>query len=205
MSFALDKLPIGAFDLLFVGFLAIGVMRGRKNGMSAELLSLLMWLTILLVCAVTYEQLGGYIAQTTPFSLLTSFILVYIGGALLIVVLFALLKHSFGGKLIGSDLFGSAEYYLGMGSGFIRFACILIALLALLNACEFTPDKVRAMEKFQNDVYGSNFFPGLHEVQTTVFEKSLAGSWIKNNLSFLLIKPTVPENKQLRRGDLQVP
>jgi len=61
------------------------------------------------------------------------------------------------------------------------------------------------MENFQNDVYGSNFFPTLHSVQSAVFERSLLGPWIKENLSFLLIKPTEPENRQFKQKEFQMP
>ena len=59
-----------------------------------------------------------------------------------------------------------------MGSGVVRFSCMLLAALALLNARYFSPTEVRAMEKFQDDVYGSNFFPTLHSVQADGFRSS---------------------------------
>jgi hypothetical protein len=105
------------------------------------------------------------------------------------------------GRLVGSDFFGRSEYYLGMVSGFIRFTCILLTFLAILNARYYTPTEVRAMERFQNDMYGSNFFPTWQTLQSTVFEKSLTGPFIKNNLSFLLIKPTAPESKDLHQKE----
>jgi hypothetical protein len=92
-----------------------------------------------------------------------------------------------------------------MGSGLVRFSCILLAALALLNARYFSPTEVRAMEKFQDDVYGSNFFPTLHTVQSTVFDRSLTGPWIKENLGFLLIKPTEPEHKELHQKEFAFP
>jgi len=135
------------------------------------------------------------------FGTLACYLMAYSGAALLIVLVFAGLKHSLGGKLVGSDIFGSAEYYLGMGSGLIRFACALLVGLALLNARYYSPEQVKAEEKFQNEVYGSTFFPTLSSVQATVFERSLTGPWIKENLSFLLIKPTQPEAAPLRQQD----
>jgi hypothetical protein len=61
------------------------------------------------------------------------------------------------------------------------------------------------LEKFQDDVYGSNFFPTLHTVQRVVFETSVTGPWIKQNLGWLLIKPTEPENKALHQKDAVIP
>jgi hypothetical protein len=114
-------------------------------------------------------------------------------------------KHSVGGKLLGSDVFGRGEYYLGMVSGFVRFACIIVTALALLNARYYTQTEVRAMEKFQDDVYGSNYFPTLHTFQSIVFDKSISGSWIKQNLDFLLIKPTEPDHTQFKQKDYKFP
>ena len=92
-----------------------------------------------------------------------------------------------------------------MGSGLVRFGCMLLAALALLNARYFSPTEVRAMEARDIDIYGSDFFPGLHSLQTTVFDRSLTGPWIKENLGFLLIKPTQPESKEFHQKDAVLP
>lgn len=129
----------------------------------------------------------------------------YIGCALLITAGFAALKKALGGKLIGSDIFGKSEFYLGMLGGTVRFGCILLAALALLNARYYNRDEINAAVKYQNDVYGSNFFPSLYEVQAQVFQGSVTGPWIKSQLGFLLIKPTAPENKQFKQRDFALP
>jgi uncharacterized membrane protein required for colicin V production len=198
----LNSLPINAFDLILVLVLCAGVVRGRKSGMSGELLSVAKWLAILFVCAVAYEPVGSFFNQTTGvFSIVSCYLISYIGAALFVVLVFLGINRALGGKLLGSDVFGRAEYYLGMGSGLIRFSCILLAGLALLNARYFSPKEVQAMERFQNDMYGSNFFPGLHTVQATVFEKSFCGPWIRDHLGFFLIKPTAGETKEMHQKD----
>jgi len=202
---SLDKLPINAFDCIVICVLAFGIYRGRKHGMSEEMFGLLKWLAITIGCAMLYQPAGQWLASSSPFSLLSSFLFVYTGAALLILGVFAFVKHRIGGKLVGSDIFGRAEYYLGMGSGAVRFSCMLVAALALLNARYFKPSEVRAMEDFQNDVYGSNFFPTLHTAQEVVFEKSVAGSWIKDHLSFLLITPTEPQDKSIHQKEVNLP
>ena len=203
---SLDQLPINLFDIVVIVVLLAGISRGRKHGMSEELLSLLEWLAILFGCAFIYEPGGLMMAQfTSMFGRLSCYLLAYVGGALLVLLLFAGIKRGMGGKLVGSDIFGRSEYYLGMASGLVRFCCMLLAALALLNARYFSPTEVRAMEKFQDDVYGSNFFPTLHSLQATVFDKSLTGSWVKENLGFLLIKPTEPEQKELHQRDVVIP
>ncbi len=202
----LDKLPFNGFDLVLVAVLVAGVLLGRKHGMSEELLGLIKWLTILFACATLYEPVADLFGQfTSQFSRLTCFLLAYAAVALVILVVFAGLKRALGGKLLGSDLFGGAEYYLGMFAGLVRFTCMLLVALALLNARYFSPEEVKAREAFQNDVYGSNFFPGLQAVQSMVFERSLTGPWIKEGLGLLLIKPTAPENKQFKQKEYQVP
>jgi uncharacterized membrane protein required for colicin V production len=201
----LDKLPINAFDLVVLVTIVIGIMRGRKHGMSEELIGLVKWLAVVIGCAFIYEPAGQWFAQSSPFSLLASFLLVYIAAALLILSLFALCKYRLGGKLVGSDIFGRAEYYLGMGSGIVRLSCILLAFLALLNARYFSPMEVRAMQKFQDDVYGSNYFPTWHTAQEVVFERSMSGPWIRDHLGFLLIKPTQPEDKSFHQKEASLP
>src|SRR2546430_668014 len=110
MSF--DKLPINVFDIALVAVLVLGIYRGRKHGMSEELMLLLKWLVIVFACASLYEPLGQMFSQTTGlFGLLGSYLAVYIIVGLVIIGLFALIKHSVGGKLLGSDIFGRSEYY----------------------------------------------------------------------------------------------
>jgi uncharacterized membrane protein required for colicin V production len=200
----MDKLPVNLFDLALLAVVVIGILRGRKHGMSEELLNLVKWVVIVLGCAFLYEPGGRFLAASSPVSVLTAFLVVYAGVAVMILTIFGLFKHALGGKLLGSDFFGHAEYYLGMGAGLVRCLCILLAALALLNARLFTTQEVRASEAYQKDVYGSDLIPGLHSVQSIVFEKSLTGPWIKQNLGFLLIKPTVPQDKSLHQKEFNV-
>jgi uncharacterized membrane protein required for colicin V production len=200
------NLPIGVFDFILVGFLTIGVLRGRKQGMSEELLSLMKWLTVVFICAAAYEPLGRiFVSNTTVFTSLSCYLMAYVAAALIVLTVFAGIKRAFGGKLLGSDIFGSAEYYLGMGSGLVRFGCILVAVLALLNAREYDSAEVRDMTNYQNQEFGSNYFPTLHTIQAMVFEESLSGQFIRGTLSFLLIKPTRPESREFKQREYQMP
>jgi len=201
----LDKLPINVFDFVVLATLVLGLLRGRKHGMSEELIGLVKWLAVVVGCAMVYEPAGQWFANASPFSLLASFLMVYITAMLLILAFFGICKYRLGGKLVGSDIFGRSEYYLGMGSGVVRLSCILLAFLALLNARYFSPMEVKAMEAFQNDVYGSNYFPTWHTAQEVVFEKSISGAWIRTHLGFLLIKPTQPEDKQFHQKEANLP
>jgi uncharacterized membrane protein required for colicin V production len=195
------NLPFNFFDLLLLFVLVAGLVRGRKQGFSLELLSLLKWLTLLLVCAVVYGPAGVLMAESGNIDLLSGYLVAYLGTALAVLILFLMIQKRVGTKLIGSDVFGRGEYYLGMGSGMVRFACMLLAALALLNARAFSPAEIAAMDKFQQDNYGSHVFPGLHSLQVAVFDDSLVGSFIKQDLGFLLIAPTEPNQKEPSQHD----
>src|SRR5262245_53545427 len=114
------NLPVNWFDFLLVAVIVLGLRSGRKHGMSDELMSFLMWITILIACAFLYQPVGLMISQSTVFSLLSSYLMAYIGLGLIISGIFAYLKRGLGGKLVGSDVFGASEFYLGMLAGSIR-------------------------------------------------------------------------------------
>ena len=201
-----DKLPFNWFDIALVIMLAVGISRGRKNGLSAELIGAFQWLALVFGCAFAYEPVSELITSSSSiFSVFSANLLSYFAVALIVGGLFAFLKKAAGGKLVGSDAFGNGEFYFGMLAGMIRFACIMFVLLALLNSRFFSSAEIKAELKYQNEVYGSDFFPSLYTVQSQVFEKSLTGPWIKKELSWLLIKPTVPEQTQLARKEFSVP
>src|SRR6266478_4514505 len=96
---SLDKLPVNLFDFVLVAVLVFGVLRGRKNGMSEELLNVLKWFALLVACALAYDPLGRLFAQSSRvLSLLTCYIMAYIAVALVVLIGFALVKRGLGGK-----------------------------------------------------------------------------------------------------------
>jgi hypothetical protein len=161
----------------------------------------LQWVAIILIGAFFYRPIGDVLAQSSAFSHLFCYIAVYIGIAMVVKVIFALLKKGAGGKLVGSSIFGRAEFYLGMVAGGIRFACIVLAAMALLNARAYNSQEITNDLKYQKDLYGSNFFPQLYSIQAAVFRESLVGKAVKDHAEFLLIAPTAPEYKTLQRKD----
>jgi uncharacterized membrane protein required for colicin V production len=195
----LSHLPINWFDMVAVVVLLIGLNLGRKHGMSVEMMVSLQWLAMIVAGAYFYRPLGDWLSQSSPLSHLFCYIAVYLTVAVAVKMVFGMIKKSVGGKLVGSNVFGGAEYYLGMVAGTFRFACILIAALALLNAPFYSPKEIAARRAFQNDVYGSNFFPELPGIQQEVFKHSLLGCLIKERAGFLLITSTKPEKKEVKR------
>jgi hypothetical protein len=186
------NLPFNWFDLAVVLMLVVGYTRGKKNGMSQESMAVLKWVALVVVTAIVYEPLGLWAASTLKIGKLFAFLLSYCLVASVILCAFVFINRTLGEKLKGSDAFGKAEFYLAMPAGMLRFACITLVLLALLNARYYTTAEVKAMTKYQDDNYGSNFFPTLSSVQDDVFMKSFLGKQIKEHMSFLLIKPTAP-------------
>jgi uncharacterized membrane protein required for colicin V production len=186
------KLPINLFDVVLIMVLVAGVMAGRRHGLSKELLSVLKWMTLLLGCAAIYEPVGTVLAEYGVFDLLSAYLVAYLAAGLLILLLFSLLERRLAPKLVRSDVFGRTEYYLGMGSGMVRFGCILLVLLALLNARAFTPAEVKALNQYEQETYGTDIFPTLRNMQQTIFQDSFTGTLIKQDLGFLLIQSTPP-------------
>jgi hypothetical protein len=187
--------PFNLFDVLLAIVLVGGIVHGRKQGVSLEILAMAKWLTLVLVCALVYRPLGALAAGAGFFDLLSCYLFSYLGVALLVFVLFSVLERKLVPRLTGSDIFGRGEYFLGMGSGMLRFACVLLVGLALLNAREFSPKELKDLDRYQEENYGSRVFPGLHNLQEAVFERSLTGGWIREDLSFLLITPTAANQK----------
>jgi uncharacterized membrane protein required for colicin V production len=200
-----NTMPINWFDAVVVIVLLLGLNTGRKHGMSEELMGTLQWITIVVVGAFFYRPFGDMLALSSPVSHLFCYITMYVTLAIVTKICFGFFKKLIGGKLVGSDVFGGGEYYLGMVAGGIRFACILIAALAILNAPLYTAGDIAAQQAYQDKWYGSNFFPGIASVQTDVFKGSLVGSLIKKRASIILIASTRSENVVVTRAKDNLP
>jgi uncharacterized membrane protein required for colicin V production len=189
-SLASTNLPLNWFDALVVLVLGFGLFRGRKNGMSKEILPLSQWLAVVLVSGFLYSMVAQLLTTMVTVDALTSYLLGYVILALALFGIFSVVKRPLGLRLFGSNLFGGAEYYLGMLSGLIRFSCILLFALAFLNARQYTTAQIEASNNYQDRWYGAHFFPNLYTVQDEVFRKSFTGPYIKEYLGMLLIEPT---------------
>jgi|SRR5208282_49183 len=200
-SLALDKLPVNWFDMAVMLILAFGLFRGRKNGMTKEVLRVFQWLALVIVCGLFYEAAAQVLINITAWDKPTSYVTGYLILAFLVWLVFVVLKKILVPRLTGSNFFGSAEYYLGMFSGMIRFACMVFFALALLNAPVYTPAEIQAHQAYVKRWYGGglysgNYIPDLHTVQENVFKKSFLGPYIKDYLGTLLINTTPPESKK---------
>src|ERR1043165_787252 len=171
----MGTLPLNWFDVFVVIFLGVGAFVGRKRGMSQEVLPLFKWITLAVVCGFCYQPIAVEIANASMFSLFAASLIAYLGLAVVIIGIFALVSRQLGGKIIGSDAFGASEYYLGIFSGIIRFACMLIFGLALLNARLFSDVEISNRQKYVQQNFDNDFFPALYQVQDNVFKASITG------------------------------
>jgi uncharacterized membrane protein required for colicin V production len=199
------NVPVNWFDMVVVITLLFGLNKGRKRGMSEEMMITIQWIAILVAGAFLYKPLGDMLAASSPVSHVFCYVTIYITAAIVTKLMFALVKKMAGGKLVGSDVFGAGEYYLGMIAGAVRYACVLIAALAILNAPYYSPQEINAARAYQNEVYGSNFFPELSSLQQDVFKDSFIGSLIKKNAGVLLIASTKSENVAIKRRNEELP
>ena len=201
-----NNLPINWFDVTLVIVLGLGLWRGRTNGMSNEVMLVFQWLTLVLVSAMGYPLFAPTYTNTLGLGKVASAVLGYGTLALATWLLFYILKGIFVPRLTGSNFFGGGEYYLGTISGMLRFACMLLAVLALLNAPFYTQADIQARREYNNRWFGGgekgfsgDFFPSLPTVQESVFKKSFTGPYIKSYLGTLLIDTTPPDAKQKQK------
>jgi uncharacterized membrane protein required for colicin V production len=199
------KLPINWFDVVILVVVISGLARGRKRGLSEELVTMLQWLCTVAACTFTYKPVADFLVSISSFSLLFCRVSAYLLLMIVVWMLFIVLKKTVGGKLIGSDVFGKGEYYLGMPAGMIRFLCILLTILAVLNARFYTEKEVKANETYTKDVYGSDFFPGLYQAQQDIFVKSFTGPLLREHAAILLIEPTPRQVKAYHQREYELP
>ena len=195
MLAALPSLSISWVDVLVVSLLVVGVLRGRKRGMSQEVLDILKWTVIVGAAGLLYEPGGRWLAGLSAFSLLFSYVFVYVVVALLTFSIFVYVKGRLGEKLLGSDVFGSAEYYLGMAAGAYRYLCLVVVGMAFLNARYYNAAEIADKDKYQDHNFGTKLIPTLPDVQKEVFDRSLSGRAALNCFNVILIRPTAASEK----------
>jgi uncharacterized membrane protein required for colicin V production len=199
-----SSLGFNVFDLVLIAVLAFGFWRGRRNGMSKEALPTVKWLVIVAAGTLGYAFVGHLLIQYGVIKSVfgnmfkqqtAAYVAAYLTIALVVFIIFSYIKRAFKEKLDGDSPFGNSEYYLGMLAGTVRYACMMVFFLALLNAPVYTLADINARQEFNNRWFGGglqgysgDFIPSIDEVQAGVFKDSLLGPQIKNNLSVLLIR-----------------
>ena len=144
------------------------------------------------------------LSRRKPSERTVSFVIAYLAIAFVAFLIYSLLAKFFKEKLAGSNTFGSGEYYLGMIAGLIRYACLLLFILALMNAPYYSAAEIAATKAYNNRWYGGGmrdfngeFIPSFDQIQANVFVDSRTGAAIKKYLGMFLISGTdqVPAKK----------
>jgi hypothetical protein len=195
------ELPISWVDFVTLIVLLIGFARGRKRGLSEELLDTLQWVAIVVVGALCYRQLAALLAQKPLLSPAANNIFSYIAIALVLKIIFTLIKKRIGQKLIDGDVFGRFEFYAGMAAGMLRWSCMYFVLLSLLHAPQYTPEELAHRRKEVEYNYGSDFFPSIDKMQVTVFQNSLTGKNAAKYLGMWMIDPSTSSAAPLRNDN----
>ncbi len=197
----------GWFDVVVIVILGFGLFRGRRNGIAKELIPTINWITIVVVCGLFCPMIAQVFINAASMGKVLSYVLSYVILAVIIYIIFSVINNSATPKMVASNTFGSGEYYLGMPAGMIRFACILLVALALLNAPVYTAADVAAHKAYVAQTYGGgqsgfsgDFFPSLQSIQEQVFKQSYAGPYIKTAVDPLLINIGTPDAKGQKQG-----
>jgi uncharacterized membrane protein required for colicin V production len=192
----LKNAPFSYIDAIVLAWLVIGIFRGRKMGMTQEIIPTARWLCIVIVGGMFYKPLSLVLFENTAgaFNLLWARITAYLLIAFASAIVFVLIKKALGDRLTGSDLFGRWEYYLGMLAGLIRFACMLLAILAVMHARIVTQkelDDINAqMKKNLDDIHPPRYVYG--SIEQAIFVQSFSGKVVTDNLSDILIETVTP-------------
>lgn len=203
-----DKAWFNWFDVALVLALACGFWRGRKNGLSKEIIPFLRWVGIILVAGLCHALLGDLLIHSSVIKSVfgqtfadkaTAYVTSYLLIALVVWIVFIYVGRWLKPKLEHSSVFGSGEYYLGVVAGTVRYACMVLFALALLHAPYYTPEEIAARAAYVNRWYGGglkdfkgDYIPSLSEIQHYVFSESRLGEPIDKHLDVLLIN-TRPE------------
>lgn len=192
MGLASFQFPLGWFDFLVIILLIVGFIRGRKHGMSQEILFVLQWLLIVVIGGQYYEPLSKLLYDQGLFGPLFCNLMVYLAIAAVLKLVFTNLKRFVGEKIFASDVFGKYEFYMGMVAGVLRYTCIVLFIISLVNARAYTQQEIAEKEKSQVKDLGSSFFPSYPAVQEQILTKSLSGEFVRTHLSQILLKPASP-------------
>lgn len=199
----MEYLQISWVDLVLASVLVIGMARGRKRGISEELLDMLKWLFIVLVGAVAYAPLGDLMADLTPFSHYSCYVAVYGFVVLAGLILFSSIKTAVGEKIVASEAFGDGEYYLGIFAGAFRYCLIILVVLSFIGARQYQPHEANSRVQSQMKNFGMVFFT-MPQFQDEVFKHSFLGRQVDEYLSPFMIRPTTSENKALGSSNRRV-
>lgn len=175
------------FDVVALVMVIAGVWRGTKCGISQELLSVLQWLSVVVVCSLYYEPVGVMLQTFVGTDPVASAILAYGGIACALVTAFRLINRAAGGKLVESEWFGRTEPFFGFFAGGVTYACMILAFLAVLNAPNWHVQEARIGKTHRGEPVDVSKETAA-ELQYEIMRVSFVGKLAHDHLSTLMIK-----------------
>ena len=94
-----------------------------------------------------------------------------------------------------------------MAAALVRYLCMVIFAMALVNAKLVSEAETKATVASQIKLYDKDYFSvfRVDQLQLEVFGNSFSGGFVKEQLSFLLITPTEAGVKERRQKEFQMP
>ncbi len=181
------------FDLITLAGLGWGVHRGRRYGISGELLYLLQWLAIFFICGTFYASPAERLANWLHVNQNVMSVVMYVFIAAIVKSCFGLIMRLVGNKLVTRDCFGKWEYYLGMLTGMARMTCVVYVGLALLSATYFTEQSLYSMDAYQKENFGGITFPTLSQMKRDSLTDSMSGRLANRHFGRFLIDAVPPQ------------
>lgn len=194
-----NGLPFNWVDAAILILIGFGVFRGRRNGMTRELGPTLQWAAIAIAAGLGYSPLADVFNNYCGLkSQLWCSLLAYFSITFVLFLIFMPIKKALKDRAEKGGLFGGSEYYLGMCSGPVRYASMIVVALALLNARSYTTAELAAKKAYNErwyggGIYSGDYVPDLHTAQDAVFKESFSGPYLQEGLAPVLIQ-TGPGN-----------
>lgn len=192
----LSGFSLAWFDLVAVALIFVGIFHGRKNGMSQELFNTMKWLAMLTLSALIYLPIGKLILRFIPIDPMYGYVGAYILSNVALKAIFVTVRKKVKDKMSDSDVFGRAEFPLGMVAGAFQYACMLVIFMAVMNAKYVDEDALKRQDARQKKALGENFFPSTGNIHRDILYGSITGLTVRSFFANQLIRPlNAPKKK----------
>lgn len=192
----LSNITLAWFDLVAVALIVAGILHGRKNGMSQELFNTMKWLAMLTLSALVYLPIGKLILRYVPIAPIYGYTSAYVLANVALAALLVTVRKKVKDRMSGSDVFGRAEFPLGMVAGAFQYMCMIAMVMAVLNAKYVDEEALKRQAARQKKALGETFFPSPGSIHKDVLYESMAGLAVRDFLGNQLIQPVDAPNKK---------
>lgn len=128
---------VNALDYGIMGLIAVSVLLGTLRGFVREAMSLVTWVTALVVGVIACETVASWLTMISMVGL--RIVLAFVLIVLTILIAGGLMSHLIG-KLIKFTGFGATDRIIGTMFGLVRGAVVVAAVVLLANPTPFSKD-----------------------------------------------------------------